>query len=116
MAASKNPLLRLHHIRDEIENITGALRGIDRATFVEEYLARRAAERALLIISEAVKALPDDLLLRYPEIDWAGVRALGNVLRHDYQTVDPDTLWEILTHKMPELAPVVARMIRDLAA
>ena len=30
------------------------------------------------------------------------------------ERVDADTLWEILTEKLPELAPVIARMIDDL--
>jgi uncharacterized protein with HEPN domain len=105
MAATKNPLGRLGHIRDEIEGITVALRGADRDAFVENYLLRRAAERALLIISEAAKALPNDLTSRYPEFDWRGVRGLGDVLRHDYERVDADTLWEILTESCPSLRP-----------
>jgi uncharacterized protein with HEPN domain len=113
MAATKNPLARLGHIRDEIEGITGALRNVDRNAFSKNYLLRRAAERALLIISEAAKALPNNLTGRYPAIDWRGVRGLGDVLRHDYERVDADTLWEILTEKLPELAPVIGRMIDD---
>jgi uncharacterized protein with HEPN domain len=114
MAATKNPQGRLGHIRDEIEGITAALRGTNHDAFIDNYLLRRAAERALLIISEAAKSLPNSLTDRYPEIDWRGVRGLGDVLRHDYERVDPDTLWEILTEKLPELAPVIARMIDDL--
>jgi uncharacterized protein with HEPN domain len=106
--------VRLGHIRDEIASITHALKGVDRRAFAGDYLLLRAAERALLIISEAAKALPKDLLDRYCEIDWHGVRGLGDVLRHDYSLVDADTLWEILTGKLPELARVVERMIRDL--
>jgi uncharacterized protein with HEPN domain len=110
MAASKSPLVRLGHMRDEITSITAE----DRAGFTQNYLLVRAAERALLIISEAAKALPRDLVARYPEIDWRGVRGLGDVLRHDYSAVDADTLWEILTGRVAELAVVVSRMIDDL--
>ena len=109
MAATKNPLVRLGHIQDEIESITRALQDVDQHAFARNYLLLRAAERALLIISEAAKALPQDLLERYPEIDWRGVRGLGDVLRHDYSLVDSDTLWEILSGKVPELAPVIER-------
>jgi uncharacterized protein with HEPN domain len=104
MAATKNPLGRLGHMRDEIEGITVVLRGANRDAFAEDYLLRRAAERALLIISEAAKALPKDLTDRYPEIDWRGMRGLGDVLRHDYEHIDADTLWEILTEKLSERA------------
>ena len=114
MPASKNPLVRLGHMRDEIASITAELKDVDHRAFTHNYLLVRAAERALLIISEAAKALPRDLVARYPEIDWRGVRGLGDVLRHDYNVVDTDTLWEILTEKVPELAKVVERMIDDL--
>jgi uncharacterized protein with HEPN domain len=78
MAATKNPLGRLGHMRDEIEAITVALRDANRDAFVENYLLRRAAERALQIISEAAKALPKDLTDRHPEIDWRGVACAGS--------------------------------------
>ena len=113
-AATKNPLVRLGHMRDEIASIQAELKDVDRRGFTQNYLLVRAAERALLIISEAAKALPRDLVARYPEIDWRGVRGLGDVLRHDYNVVDADTLWEILTENVPEPAKVVRRMIDDL--
>jgi uncharacterized protein with HEPN domain len=114
MPATKNPLVRLGHMRDEIASIAAELKGVDQRAFTQNYLLVRAAERALLIISEAAKALPRDLVARYPEVDWRGVRGLGDVLRHDYSIVDADTLWEILTGKVPKLAEVVAQMIDDL--
>jgi len=113
-AATKNPLVRLGHMRDEIASIQAELKDVDRSGFTQNYLLVRAAERALLIISEAAKALPGGLVARYPEIDWRGVRGLGDVLRHDYSIVDADTLWEILTGKVPQLAEVVRPMIDDL--
>jgi len=41
---------------------------------------------------------------------------LGDVLRHDYNKVDPEVIWEILIGKLPELAPVIERMIRDVGS
>jgi len=38
-----------------------------------------AVVRALEIISEASRRLPDELLRRHPEIDWAAIAAAGNV-------------------------------------
>lgn len=39
--ASKNPLIRLGHIRTEIQSITPRLIGVDRRTFVQNYLLLR---------------------------------------------------------------------------
>ena len=84
-------------------------RAMSAVALLEEVRATRR-----LPTPEAAKALPGDLVARYPEIDWRGVRGLGDVLRHDYSVVDADTLWEILTGKVPALAEVVRRMINDL--
>ena len=114
MIASKNSVARLRHIRYEIDGISRALEGVDVDRYLGDYLLQRGAERALLIISEAAKSLPGDLLARYPEIDWRGVVQLGNILRHEYPTVDATVIWEIVTRKLPELSPVIDRMIADL--
>ena len=39
--ASKNPIIRLSHIRTEIQSITPRLIGVDRWTFVQDYLLLR---------------------------------------------------------------------------
>jgi uncharacterized protein with HEPN domain len=114
MAATKNPLVRLYHIRDEIEGVAQTLADIDFDDYAASYSLKRTIERALQIISEAVKALPDDLLDRYPTPDWDRIRSLGNFLRHEYHHIDLEQLWLIATEKLRELRPIVAMMITDL--
>jgi uncharacterized protein with HEPN domain len=52
MAASKSPQLRLLHIRDEIDGVTAAVRGVGFDEYRESFTLRHAAERAVQIISE----------------------------------------------------------------
>ncbi len=33
---------------------------------------------------------------RNPGIPWRNVRDIGNVLRHDYQNVDAELIWELV--------------------
>jgi len=87
MAASKSPQLRLFHIRDEIDGVTAAVRSISFDEYCGSFMLRRAAERAVQIISEAAKALPSELTARYPDAPWAAIIGIGNVLRHEYQSV-----------------------------
>lgn len=68
----------------------------------------------MLIISEAVRALPRDLTDQYPGPRWAEIRGIGNVLRHDYFAIDPQMLWNVLIRHLPGLGQVVDRMIEDL--
>jgi len=114
MAASKNPRIRLLHIRDEIDGVASALQGVTFAQYQESFLLRRACERALQIISEAAKALPSELLITDEDAPWSAISGIGNVLRHEYQRIDDRRLWETLTVHLPRLGPVIARMLADL--
>lgn len=111
MAPTKNPLVRLHHIRDEIRQIIAALIGTTREDFERDYLKRRAAQHALLIVSEAVRALPDELLKAHPHIEWGQIRAIGNRLRHEYERIDPAVIWTVILRDLPDLAAVVEALL-----
>lgn len=112
-AATRNPLLRLKHIRDELNWVIPAYSDWDFERFDRDIAAQRAVAHALLIISEAAKSLPEDLRQRYPEIEWRAVMTIGNFLRHDYDEVVPRTLWRTVTKSLHELAPMIDRMIED---
>ena len=57
MAATKNPRARLEHILFHILGIEKTLAGVTYDTFTSVYYLERTVERAVAIISEAVKAL-----------------------------------------------------------
>ena len=96
MAASKTPKLRLLHIRDEIDDLQSHLDGIEFENFATNYLLVRATERAILIISEAVRTLPDTMIDAFPDIPWQAIRGIGNIIRHEYERVDPRVLWDVI--------------------
>ena len=114
MAASKSPRLRLLHIRDEIDGIASAVQNVSYVTYRESYTLRRAAERAVQIVSEAAKSLRPELLARHAEAPWNAIIGIGNILRHEYQRVDDRRLWEIVTVHLPQLRPVIMTMIDEL--
>lgn len=114
MPPTKNPLVRLYHIRDEIDGVATVVAGLELDTFTDSYMAVRTVERALQIISEAAKALPDELISANRYSDWTRIRSLGNLLRHEYHHVDHNQLWLIATEKLAELRPVVLQMIDEL--
>jgi uncharacterized protein with HEPN domain len=114
MAASKSPHLRLLHIRDEIDGMASALRNVTFAQYSESYTLRRAAERAVQIVSEAAKSLPPGMLAKHPEAPWNAIIGIGNILRHEYQRVDDRRLWDIVTVHLPQLRPVITAMIAEI--
>jgi uncharacterized protein with HEPN domain len=114
MAASRNPRARLLHIRDEIEGVASIVRDLSFEQYSQSYVHRRAIERAVQIVSEAAKALPREMLDRYPDPPWKAVIGIGNILRHEYQRLDDKQLWEIATIHLPAIEPVVSEMLAEL--
>jgi len=115
MAASRNPRLRLLHIRDEIDGLSVTLQGVTFETYRGSYPLRRVTERALQIISEAARALPSDLTVGYPDAPWSAIIGIGNILRHDYQYIDDRRLWEIASVHLPALRAIVLKMLAELS-
>lgn len=58
---------------------------------------------ALLIISEAARKLGGDAEAIAPDQPWPAIRALGNVLRHQYDEVSPVAIWAIVQDDLPGL-------------
>jgi uncharacterized protein with HEPN domain len=116
MAASKSPRARLLHIRDEIEGVTMIVRGLSFVQYQGSYMHRRAVERAVQIVSEAAKALPPDSLAKHPSAPRTAIIGIGNILRHEYQSLDDKQLWEIATVHLPKLQPIVAQMLTEIGA
>jgi uncharacterized protein with HEPN domain len=67
---SKNPAQRLADIIDNVDANQGFTAELDLSAFRADRKTVYAVVRALEIISEASRRLPDDLLRRHPEIDW----------------------------------------------
>jgi uncharacterized protein with HEPN domain len=41
--------------------------------------------------------------------------SIGNKLRHEYQRIDPDIIWEIAQKHLNELRPVIEAILAELA-
>ena len=85
---SKNPSQRLRDIVDDIDAIEAFTAHSDFPGFRIDRKTVYAVVRALEIVSEASRRLPDELKDRHPEIDWVAIAAAGNVYRHEYEAVD----------------------------
>lgn len=84
----------LDDILANIDFIRRSTAGITIDAFRDDLTKRLAVERCLEIISEASRHVPESARARHPEIPWEKVKAIGNVLRHAYQRVDYDIIWE----------------------
>jgi len=111
---SSRPLLRFRDIVDNIEAIELYADGLDVARFQVDRKTRDACERCLMRISEAAVKLGAEAESLAPDFPWADVRGLGNHLRHAYDRVDPQILWEVISGDLPKLKAVCRAAIASL--
>ena len=72
-----------------------------------------AVVRNLEVIGEAVKNIPDDIRLKYPDVEWHKIISLRNILIHEYPGIDLETIWDIIENKLSPLEKQVKEILRD---
>jgi len=110
MNAARPPRLRLFDILDCIRQIELILAGASFEEFRRDKVRYLAVERLLEIISEASRHVDDDLKKREPTIEWKQIANFGNVLRHGYEAVDAQIIWNIITNDVPALKAAAERL------
>ena len=71
-----------------------------------------AVIRALEIIGEAVKQLPENFYSEYPEIPWRDIARMRDKLIHKYFGVNLAIVWKTITDSIPALKSVIQAMLR----
>jgi uncharacterized protein with HEPN domain len=62
--------------------------------FARDEKAQDAVERCLQRISEAARKIGDAFDEKYPEIEFVKLRQMGSILRHDYDEVSVELIWD----------------------
>lgn len=66
----------------------------------------------LAVICEASRHLPDEIKSREEGIPWRSVADMGNWLRHGYDALDDDILWDTVSRDLPPLKAAVDRLLQ----
>jgi len=109
--------------RSHFEDILASIRlierfinGMDLEAYRRDEKSQAAVERKLLIISEAAIRLKDDAEVLCPEVPWRDIRGSGNWLRHQYDSVDLETIWNTIQDDLPPLKAAVERTLASTEA
>jgi uncharacterized protein with HEPN domain len=111
---SERPLDRLLDIIENIERIEAYTDGCDLARFTVETIRQDAVERCLLRLSEAARKLGPAAERLMPDQPWPAIRSIGNVLRHEYDSVDPAVIWRVVESDLGRLKAAVAAALDRL--
>ena len=104
----------LHAIREAIEGIEGAAGGKTFDDFCADWLLRHGVQRGIEIISEAARRIPPELQARQPNIPWAQIMGIGNVLRHEYHRFSDTLIWNVVQEYLPPLKAAITAIEAEL--
>jgi uncharacterized protein with HEPN domain len=106
--------LALLDMRDNIRLCRQFIEGCTPEAFKQDRMIFYAVTRALEIVSEASRRLPEGLRERHPHLPWRANMDVGNVYRHAYDNVAEEYVWRTVTHSLdPLLAVVIEEIERE---
>jgi len=100
---------RIHDILDAIESIRSYTDGMEFATFENDRRTVDAVVRNLTIIGEAATRVPEPVVDAHPDVPWIEMRAMRNLVVHEYFGVSNRIIWDTAKSNLPPLvAPLQA--------
>jgi len=107
----KSDTTYLRHILDAIEKIERYLSGTDYESFVHNDMMTDAVIRELMIIGEAASNLSDKFQEEHPDVIWWKIKAMRNVLVHEYFGVNLKIVWNTRKENLPVLKLLIQKTL-----
>jgi uncharacterized protein with HEPN domain len=98
----------LRAILEAIDGIDNATRGKSLDDYGADWLLRHGVQRGIEIVSEAARRVPPELQATQPQIPWAQIMGIGNVLRHEYHRISDTVIWNVVQRYLPPLRVAVS--------
>jgi len=106
----------LDYIEDIIKAMDDAMsfvEGMEYDDFMKDRKTIYAVIRAIEIIGEAVKKIPDRVKNRYPEIPWREMAGMRDKLIYEYFGVNLRAVWDTVKKDIPNLKPSFDKILED---
>jgi uncharacterized protein with HEPN domain len=89
---------------------------LDFATFESDKRTIYAVVRAVEIVGEVAKNIPQPLKDQYPTIPWRSIAGMRDKVIDQYFGVDLQVLWEMVHQDLSPLKTAIAQVLADLPA
>ena len=118
---------RIDWLSDIVENCDRIARHVDGMTrddYAADGKTGDAVERCLQRLCEAAtrlrhhertELLGESLDELYPEVPWADVRGMSDILRHGYDRLDADIVWVTIAERLGPLRDAASREVERLS-
>lgn len=100
-------------IIDALEKCLSFVENMNFETFDSDEKTVFAVIRALEIIGEAVKQVPQETRQQYPAIPWREMAGMRDKLLHHYFGISHTVVWQTITEDVPLLIPQFHQLLKN---
>jgi len=101
--SGKDNLVYIEDILGAIEKISEYTLGTEKDGFLANGMIVDAVVRNLEIVGEAASKLTVSFREAHSSVEWRKMIGMRNRIIHSYDTVDPEIVWDVVRHDLPEL-------------
>lgn len=102
------------HVADIVASaaaIRDYMTSVSQQHFLADHMRQSAVLYQLTIVGEACRRVSPTFREAHPEVDWAGIVSLRNKIVHDYDDVNLDSVWSVITHDLPALVSTLEAIV-----
>ena len=110
---SERDRIILQKILKYINEAMSYTEGMDFGSFSQDSKTMSATAFALGQIGELAKEVSSEIESKYPHLPWKGMRGMRNRIVHDYENVDLNMLWDVVSNYLPELIGQINNILKD---
>ena len=111
----RDPAACLADMLDYARDAQSFVEGMDFYAFAADRKTQYAVLRALEVIGEAAKRVPDDVQQRFPDIPWRQIIGMRNIIAHDYLGIRLSRVHATAVDFLPVLVARLPTMIDEIA-
>jgi len=112
--APRRDVLRLRDILEAARLIDDLLADLDYAQFETDSHRQAALMQYIGRIGECAAKLDDQTRSRRPELPWAEMRGMRNLIVHVYWRVDPQVLWRTARQAVPAIVEPLRSLVHEM--
>jgi len=104
----------LDYLRDVLDGLQKAhvfVADLSHEEFAKDEKTIFAVVRALEIVGEASKQIPQDVQEKYPQVPWRHMARMRDKLIHHYFGMDLNVVWRTVEEDVPELIVKISEII-----